>query len=61
MLLPHIPEERCYAVATGRSTLSETEFGHLRNCQECIDAVANMTRQFIERRQRDGESDGATH
>jgi hypothetical protein len=46
----HIPEYRFYEVAMSGSNLLDDEFSHLRDCPQCVDALANVTREIVVKR-----------
>ena len=46
----HIPEERFYEVVMEGTPLSESDLGHLSDCQHCIDVFGNMMREIVQKR-----------
>jgi hypothetical protein len=56
----HIPEIRFYEVALSGANLSDHEFHHLRECPQCVEALADVTREVIAKRARTTNADGKT-
>jgi RNase H-fold protein (predicted Holliday junction resolvase) len=44
----HLQEERLREVAAG-SKLSQSEMSHMCDCHQCVDALANIAREIVQK------------